>query len=325
MYCRSGQEFSTEHVAPPLRTRRWSEFGSETLSEMTVRARSDSGLRAHIHRRNLGPLGFVVVTSSAAEASSSAACPGPWAREAEDCLMLTVLDHGRSSLSQSRWSADLETGDIVIRDLNKPWISRSDADVGLILIKIPYSVAARSHPDPERLVGRHLSAADPRVAFASDVIRASKRALQAVDEESWNARLGPVLENVFHMICHEGPAPLDGEPCSGHRSLHRAATSFIARNLADPDLSVGGVAKALGVSTRHLQRAFLDSGTSPREFILQQRLAEAARLLRRNQGAQRQRITDIAFSLGFGDASHFTRAFTRHFGTPPSAYRADAT
>ena len=84
------------------------------------------------------------------------------------------------------------------------------------------------------------------------------------------------------------------------------------------------VADAIGATPRHLQRAFLDTGTTPRHFILDQRLAESGRLLARSSGAEPERIIDIAFSVGFNDASHFTRAFVRKFGCAPSAYRANS-
>lgn len=88
--------------------------------------------------------------------------------------------------------------------------------------------------------------------------------------------------------------------------------------------TVGIVADAIGVTPRHLQRAFMDSGLTPRQFILDQRLAEAARLLSRSRGAEAERIIDIAFSVGFNDASHFTRAFVQKFGCAPSVYRGNA-
>lgn len=319
----SWQEFSTDSVPPLTRARRWSEFGSETLSEMHVAPLDGSNnFCASMKRRNLGDLGFVLVESSPAVARSSAAEAGSWAADGGDYLMMTVADRGRSVLRQNNWSADLSQGDIVLRDLARPWESYSDEGMGLILIKIPFAMVARHHSDPERLVGYHLPATDPRVGFASTVIRASRAALQAAPEADWHTHLSEVLAGVFRLICHNdlGIDAL-GEQKSAV-SLRRAATTYISRNLCDPELTVSVVADAIGVTPRHLQRAFMDSGLTPRQFILDQRLSEAARLLARSTGAEAERIIDIAFSVGFNDASHFTRAFVQKYGCAPRQYRA---
>lgn len=316
------QDFSTDDVAAPLRAKRWSERSSETLSEMWVESLASDTLSARMRRRNIGNLGFVMIDSSPAEASSSAVKAGPWATSGSDYLMMTVADYGTSTLSQDGWSADLSPGDMVIRDLGKPWESKTAEGMGLVLIKIPFSMAANYHSDPERLVGHRLPASDPRVAFASTVIRASKTALQSTPDAAWANHLSDVLAGVFRLICHDDYGEdAAGLACSGS-TIRRSATTFISRNLRDPELTVAGVADALGITPRHLQRAFLDTGKSPRQYILEQRLDEAARMLLHGGGPTR--VLDIAFSVGFNDASHFSKAFANKFGCSPSAFREKA-
>ena len=50
----------------------------------------------------------------------------------------------------------------------------------------------------------------------------------------------------------------------------------------------------------------------------------ASRLLADSRQADRT-ITDIAFSVGFKDASHFTRAFKNTHGCCPREYRRTAS
>lgn len=316
------QDFSTDEVAAPLRARRWSERSSETLSEMRVESLADDTLRARMRRRNLGNLGFVMIDSSPAAANSNAVKAGPWATSGSDYLMMTVADYGSSTLSQNGWSAELSPGDMVIRDLAKPWESKTAEGMGLVLIKIPFSMAANYHSDPERLVGHRLPASDPRVAFASTVIRASKTALQSTPDAAWADHLSDVLAGVFRLICHDDYGEDAVGLAGSGTSIRRSATTFISRNLRNPELTVACVAEALGITTRHLQRAFLDTGTTPRQYILEQRLDEAARMLL--QGGETGRVLDIAFSVGFNDASHFSKAFASRFGCSPSTFREKA-
>ena len=104
-------------------------------------------------------------------------------------------------------------------------------------------------------------------------------------------------------------------------SVLRDAKKYIMRHLDDPDLSVARAACAIGVSQRALQRAFLDGGETPSQFILEQRLTSAARKLCHHAGHYSDSILDIALSTGFNDASHFSRSFARRFGVSPRTYR----
>jgi transcriptional regulator GlxA family with amidase domain len=56
---------------------------------------------------------------------------------------------------------------------------------------------------------------------------------------------------------------------------------------------------------------------TPHQYINEVRLDNARRLLRETD----KPIGTIALETGFADHSHFTRAFTRRFGTAPSADR----
>lgn len=57
-------------------------------------------------------------------------------------------------------------------------------------------------------------------------------------------------------------------------------------------------------------------GAAPMEYLLRWRMVLAKDLLRRGQGS----IAEIARRVGYGSASAFSVAFTRHSGVPPSAY-----
>ena len=65
---------------------------------------------------------------------------------------------------------------------------------------------------------------------------------------------------------------------------------------------------------------FADAGTTFTEFLRQQRLARAYRLL--GDPAQKDRnVADLAYAAGFSDLSHFNRAFRRRYGVTPREIR----
>jgi AraC-like DNA-binding protein len=83
------------------------------------------------------------------------------------------------------------------------------------------------------------------------------------------------------------------------------------------DRSVAELAAACRLSAGHFARAFRRTlGTSPHQWLLEQRVAHAKCLLQ-----EKQSIGEIAYASGFADQSHMTRVFLRKIGITPGAWR----
>src|SRR6266404_6040438 len=100
----------------------------------------------------------------------------------------------------------------------------------------------------------------------------------------------------------------------------RHIVDYIQANLSQ-DNSLQALAEVAEVSPFHFCRSFKQStGLSPHRYILQLRIEEAQRLLKRTTLA----ISDVANRLGFSDQSHFTMVFRKLVGTTPARWRSDA-
>ena len=80
------------------------------------------------------------------------------------------------------------------------------------------------------------------------------------------------------------------------------------------------IAETLGTSRRSLQRGLAEQGVNYTDLLTKVRLRRAARWLERSD----KPIVEIAFDLGYADASNFTRAFRKLTGVSPSAFRQAA-
>lgn len=81
--------------------------------------------------------------------------------------------------------------------------------------------------------------------------------------------------------------------------------------------TVAQLAKEAALSRTALFERFRRAvGVAPMEYLLHWRMALAKDLLRRKEGA----VAEVAERVGYGSASTFSVAFTRHVGLPPSAY-----
>jgi AraC-like DNA-binding protein len=103
-----------------------------------------------------------------------------------------------------------------------------------------------------------------------------------------------------------------------------AALAEIGASFQKPELSVESVARTLKISPRYLHRLMETTGTSFTERVNELRLQRAFFLLSQ-AGDKRLRISDVAFTVGFSDLSHFNRLFRSRFGETPSSVRTQAS
>jgi AraC-like DNA-binding protein len=101
--------------------------------------------------------------------------------------------------------------------------------------------------------------------------------------------------------------------------LHSVQRHVLER-LADSGLAVAQIAQSCGLSPKQVQRLFERAGTTFTEFVLEQRLFLARRLLA-SPGNRQEKIGTIAYTAGFGDLSYFNRAFRARFDMTPSEWR----
>ena len=94
----------------------------------------------------------------------------------------------------------------------------------------------------------------------------------------------------------------------------------IASLLGGRTPSVDLIAETLGTSRRSLQRGLANQGVNYTDLLTKVRLRRAAEWLERSD----KPVVEIAFDLGYAEASNFTRAFRQLTGVTPSAFRQAA-
>ena len=318
----SWEEFSTESVLPAQRVHRWNDFGSETLCTLTVDPLDRDAFNAKLSRTEFGSLGLIRMRSTGATAQGRIGEAGGWAAREKDSLLLILSELGHSRFEQDRKLLELAPGDLLIRDLSRSWVHTCHGPMDMLMVKVPYSSLLSRVDDPGRLLGTNLPSSRPTVAMGVDVIRAVDRTLRAEPEGDWHGELAELVLDSVAMIYHStSDMPAWQVDRQQRAAIRRDAKNYIIRNLEDPELSVAKVASGLGVGQRRLQRAFIEVGETPSQFILDQRLDLAARELARAGGPGRCSILEIALSAGFNDASHFSRSFSRRYGVSPRQYR----
>lgn len=90
------------------------------------------------------------------------------------------------------------------------------------------------------------------------------------------------------------------------------------RKSLEADWPVARMARAMGMSARTFLRRFNEAtGQSPGDWIADERVSEAKRLLTRGE----PKMEDVALAVGFGSAHALRHHFRQRVGISPSAYR----
>jgi AraC-like DNA-binding protein len=138
---------------------------------------------------------------------------------------------------------------------------------------------------------------------------------------------GLVVNHVYDLVALALGATRDAAAIANGRGVRaarlHAIKTDILNSLSRHELSLARLAARHRVTPRHVQTLFESDGTTFSRFLLDQRLARAHRMLSNPLLAVRT-ISAIAYEAGFGDLSHFNRAFRRRYGATPSDIRANS-
>ncbi len=92
---------------------------------------------------------------------------------------------------------------------------------------------------------------------------------------------------------------------------------IVEAHLSDSEFTAEQFGFEVGLSRMQLHRKLTAlTGMSTTNFIRQQRLTRASQMLTAGEN-----VSQVAYAVGFGSLSYFTRSFKKHFGITPSDFR----
>lgn len=125
-----------------------------------------------------------------------------------------------------------------------------------------------------------------------------------------------LMAHLLRHYCTDAQA-LPNYPGGLAKDKLREAIAYIQAHLGEA-ISLNEIAAHLNMSQYYFCHQFKQSmGISPYQYVLQQRIEKAKRLLK----TQELNVTDVALECGFANQSHFTRHFRKLTGTTPRGYR----
>ena len=271
---------------------------------------------------------------------------GPWQIRRSDAgqpFYCVVLEGGCRLTLDRHETIVLQTGDFVLipaalgiaMSSLEPPTGMADA-TPVALGQGLFRIGTQEGPTDLRILAGHCSFGSPDVALLVSLlpqlvhVRGEQRLatlVQLVGDESREQRPARevVLAHLLEVLLIESLRSTAGTTASpglvrGLADVRLAASIRAMHEQPTRAWTVVELAKQAALSRSSFFERFNRAvGVAPMAYLLGWRMALAKDLLRRNVGG----IAEIAERVGYGSASTFSVAFTRHVGQPPTQYARD--
>jgi len=285
--------------------------------EMDVPQRSTAGFLGQVTAQTVGGVGVARVVSDPHTVFRS---PTLIRRSSEDDLLVNLAVQGRVTVAQQGREALLRPGDFTVYDSALPCRIACLDPFELLVLKVPRPLFDAHCPLAQDTMATPVPGDRGAGALIAPFLHSLTIHARSLAPDT-SARICATLLELLAAALHDRTAAVSRLEAPAVVHMGRARR-YIIDHIADPDLSPAVIAQALGISVRYLHAIFQAEDTSPSRWILRQRIHMAAGLLA-DPGRTSRSITDIAYAVGFKDASHFTRTFKSSHGVSPREYRRD--
>ena len=310
-------KFSHRDLLRPRGLVLWREVIGRTLARLDLSVLPDRPFHSEARVRSLAE---GVGVGHHASAGMRIARTSDLLVDANDDYVLYICTAGSLIASQHGREITLANGDAVLLShaevgaVTVPSASRS------LMIRLPHGMLAPTVPGVDDSVMRPIH--KNREALGLLAPYADMVATASLTEPALRQLVAAHVRDLVAAALGDSGHGAHVVETSGIRAARLHAIKLdIQAHLDCDDLSVRAVAARQGVSPRYVQVLFDGEGTTFSKFVRDQRLQRVHRLLIDPQLLHRS-IADIAFEMGFGDLSHFNRAFRQRYGMTPSDVRA---
>lgn len=307
--------FSTNSVHPRDRLAFWHEEATKAFVAHKFSTPIRRNFQAEVSVGSLGNVGLALFKSNEARVVRSQSC----LRFADDDdIHLCRQISGSMTMHQDGRDAATKPGDVYILDPRRPFEFTLASNTRTLVFKVARSEVQARLGDIAHYTARPISPGQPLGALASEFLTMLAERADAIDPLAGAKLAQQALDLValaFEKV-KDGVAQLS----SVRTTTLLRLKSIIESKLHDHTLSPAGAARAAGISIRYANALLAQEGTSLERYIMLRRLKRCYEVLM-NPAHLSRPVSEIAYSNGFSDPSHFGRRFKAQFGCTPSEIR----
>jgi AraC family transcriptional regulator, positive regulator of tynA and feaB len=291
----------------------WREVVCHNLIGIEVAAPEPTRFRGSFTQFSFGQASLASVAATPIRGCRPASLISP---TLDDGLLINMVVSGFGHTAQHGRGFEIQPGDLFLQDVRAPYSIDMATDFNLITVRSPRRLVEHYLPISDELSAGPLSR-EPGMARIATALLASL-AVNAAELSPEDRELA-----LTHLLTTLGIAcwSVDSyQPRTAQQTTFFRVSRFIDTHLRQPTLGAALIAKACGMTPRHLSRMFEDRADTVSRTILRRRL-ERCRLDLLSRSLSSRSISEIAYYWGFNNLSHFSETFRHAYGTSPRELR----
>ena len=307
--------FSTSSVHPRERLAFWHEEATKAFVAHEFSTPNRRNFQAEISVGLLGNIGLALFKSNEARVVRSQSC----LRFADDDdIHLCHQTSGSMTMHQDGRDAATKPGDVYILDPRRPFEFSLASNTRTLVFKVARSEVQARLGEIANYTATPISLRRPVSALASEFLASLAERAGAIDPVTGTKLAQQALDLV--ALAFETAKGGVAQLSSVRATTLLRLKSIIESKLNDHTLSPTVAALAAGISVRYANALLAGENTSLERYFMRRRLERCRQALVSPAHSSRT-ITEIAYSYGFSDLSHFARRFKEQFGCTPSEIR----
>ncbi len=307
--------FSTNSVHPRDRLAFWHEEATKAFVAHEFSTPIRRNFRAEISVGSLGNAGLALFKSNEARVVRSQSC----LRFAyDDDIHLCRQISGSMMMHQDGRDAATHPGDVYILDPRRPYEFSLASNTRTLVFKVARSEMQSRLGGIANYTAMPISLRRPVGALASEFLASLAKHADAIDPLTGAKLVQQALD--LAALAFETAKGGVAQLSSVRTTTLLRLKSIIESKLHDHILRPTDAAQAAGISVRYANALLADENTSLERYIMLRRLKRCHEALT-NPAHSSRSVSEIAYSYGFSDPSHFARRFKQQFGCTPSEIR----
>ncbi|EQC0103250.1 MULTISPECIES: helix-turn-helix domain-containing protein [Enterobacteriaceae] len=303
-------QYRTDEVPAAQRFEYWREVVSAHHCWAETSTDVPANFEATLDARSLGALGLSHIRCGTIaydrDCENLRRAPG-------DDYLFNLLLSGKACLSQNDRHTVQKAGDMVFYDTARPFEYSFDGQYEMLILRVPRKALDCKHARLDNVTARTMSRQSAAGQFLASMIENSFT-LSGAQSTDANGRIGNSLTDILAVTLENEFT--QAETLSHHQhTLLQRTQAFMLNHLDDSELSMETIGRQVGASPRTLSRLFASINMTPMQWMWHQRLEKSYQFI--TEGRARQ-VADVAVSCGFTSFAHFSRAFKKQYGHPPS-------